>query len=35
MEATKKQKEVSWSDTNREESELACLEDICSWKEAD
>lgn len=27
--------EVTWSDINREESELACLGDMCSWKEAD
>jgi len=27
--------EVSWSDINREESESACLNDMCSWKEAD
>lgn len=27
--------EINWSEVNREESELACLVDMCSWKEAD
>jgi|LGOV01.1.fsa_nt_gb hypothetical protein len=27
--------EVTWSEINTEESELASLEDMCSWKEAD
>ena len=29
------QTEIDWSLVNKEESELACLEDMCSWKEAD
>ena len=33
METTKT--EVNWSEVNREEAELACLGDMCSWKEAD
>lgn len=27
--------EINWSEVNREESELASLGDMCSWKEAD
>lgn len=33
MEITKT--EVNWSEVNKEEAELACLSDICGWKEAD
>lgn len=28
-------KEVNWSEVNKEEAELACLGDMCCWKEAD
>ena len=27
--------EVNWSEVNKEEAELACLGDMCCWKEAD
>lgn len=27
--------EINWSEVNKEEAELACLGDMCSWKEAD
>lgn len=33
METTNK--EVNWSEVNKEEAELACLGDMCCWKEAD
>lgn len=33
METTKI--EVNWSEVNKEEAELACLGDMCCWKEAD
>jgi hypothetical protein len=26
---------VDWSEVNKEEMELACIGDMCSWKEAD